>query len=72
MTSTIKFKHVDQLQKSYNENLVANPEIVNTNMDSDTALAVDTFVRGVIALTNDTYGSCEISMVKDITEWLEG
>ena len=61
LTTNISFKHGDQTGKSYRENLIANGEVINTSMDSDTAVAVDNFCRAITNLTTNTYaGAAEV------------
>ncbi len=71
MTSNIKFRYTDNLQKTYTENLVANPAQINVNIDSDTALAVDSFVRSIMALTKNTYKDVTIEQTAPITDLIE-
>lgn len=67
LTTNISFKHGDQTGKSYRENLIADGEVINTSMDSDTAVAVDNFLRGVTHLTTDEYaGAGEVVIATSI------
>lgn len=68
LTTNISFKHGDQTGKSYRENLIANGEVINTSMDSDTAVAVDDFCRALTNLTTDNYaGPGEVVIATSIT-----
>lgn len=71
MKTTIKLVHADQLGKTYTENILANSAVVNTSMDSDTALAVDSFCRALVALTTDIYKSVSFQENKELEEWME-
>lgn len=67
LTTNISFKHGDQTGKSYRENLVADGNVINTSMDSDTAVAVDNFCRAVTNLTTDNYaGAGEVVIATSI------
>lgn len=65
MINRIKIMHYDNLQKNNSEQWYTS---LSADLDSDTALAVDSWARGVVALTTDIYKDTEITSVQSINE----
>lgn len=68
---------VNKLKISHKDgNSKTNSETFNTTLtsdiDSDTALAVDNWARSFVALSNDTYEDTEITSTQSINEILAG
>lgn len=65
MVSKLTVKHKDSSGKN-------NTEIFNTTLNvdlsSDTAIAVDSWARGFVSLTSDTYEDVVISSTQSINE----
>ena len=65
MVSKLTVKHKDSNGKN-------NTEIFNTTLNvdlsSDTAIAVDSWARGFVSLTSDTYEDVVISSTQSINE----
>ena len=63
---TLKHKRADG--KANSELFYCNPAIINTNISSDTAVAVDNWGRSVVALTTDNYEDVVITQTASILE----
>lgn len=68
MASSVKLtiKATATSGKNINENFKLNPQIVTGNIDSDTALIIDTFARGIVALTTNAYVNSLVTTEQDI------
>lgn len=68
MSAKITFRHSDG-DKAYTENFDANDKVINTNIDSDTAQALYSFVRAVVNLSTDqATDDVYITETKSLTE----
>lgn len=67
-TSKLTVRHVDNLGKKNTEIFTCDPAKINANISSDTAVAIDTWARGFVALSNDTYSDSEITQIQSINE----
>lgn len=68
--STVKLtlRHVDSLGKKNSEIFTCDPAKINANISSDTAVAIDTWARGLVALSTDTYSDSEITQTQSVNE----
>lgn len=68
--STVKLtiRHVDNLGKKNTEIFTCDPAKINANISSDTATAIDTWARGFVALSTDTYSDAEITQTQSVDE----
>lgn len=67
-------KHQDNSQvgtsKRNTEIFTANPNVINSNMSSDTAVTLDTWARAFVALSTDTYEDTEVSSSFSLTAYI--
>lgn len=55
-------KHTNNLSKKNSETFRGNPEVINSNMTSDTSVALDSWARAFVGLTDEIYTDTEINM----------
>lgn len=67
MVSKLTVKHKDSSGKNNTENFYTT---LNADLSSDTAVAVDSWARGFVSLTSDTYDDVVISSSQSINEIL--
>ncbi len=72
VTPTVKLtvKHKDNLSKRSTEIFNANPNVISNSMSSDTAVALDTWAKGFVALSTDTYEDTEVSSTFSLNEFV--
>lgn len=63
--NTFTVRHIDNLGSSTNSERFNFALKVN-DIDSDTAIALDTFARAMTALTTDTYNDSEIVTARNL------
>lgn len=69
-TSKLTVRHTDANGNKATEIFICDPAIINVNIDSDTATAIDSWARGFVNLTTETYQNCDISQVQSVNEIL--
>ena len=67
-TAKLTVRHVDNLGKKNTEIFNCDPAKINVGISSDTAVAIDTWARSYVALSNDTYSDSEISQIQSVNE----
>ena len=69
MASTkLKVKHIDSTGKKVNTEIFNCSSAINTNISSDTAIALDTWAKGFVSLSADSYDDCEITTTQSLNE----
>lgn len=70
MTSKLTVRHTTVTGAKNTEIFTCDPAIINVNIDSDTATAIDTWARGFVNLSTDTYQDSEIAQTQSVNEIL--
>ena len=75
MQSKLTIRHAkydDYLHRRNSETFNCDPEKINVYMSSDTAIAVDTWIRDFVALSKDDYfGEAFITQTQNIYEMID-
>jgi len=67
-TSKMSVIHRDGNYRKNTENFECDPNKINVNIDSDTAVAVYNWALSYVALSKDSYDDVQISQTQNINE----
>ena len=67
-TAKLTIRHTSNLGVKGSEIFTCDPVKINANIDSDTAVAIDTWAKQFTALSTETYSDTEITETQSINE----